>query len=97
MRTRRGNWCWALLKDEPMKVVFEPGRARAFGQGEPAAHVLAKVAKIVWPMSGANCAGVPIMPTIDAEALDTIALIPYGSTTLRISQFPVGILKNDRK
>ena len=84
---------YAILADEPKKAVLEPEKAGAFGKGEPAAHVLVKAARIDWPMDGASCAPVPIMPGITEEDVTTLKLVPYGHTGLRISQFPMGIVK----
>ena len=83
-------WNYALVNDEPMKVVFEPENIGAFGQGEPAVSVLVKGALVPdWGMNGANCAVTPIAPVVDKNAVETVRLVPYGSTGLRISQFPV--------
>jgi hypothetical protein len=91
--TTDADWGFAILADEPKKGVLEPEKAHAFGKGEPAAHVLAKAAKIIWPMDGASCANVPIMPAVTEEDICTVKLVPYGSTCLRISQFPMGVIK----
>ncbi len=91
--TTDGEWGFAIMADEPKKGVMEPEKARAFGKAEPAAHVLAKAARIIWPMDGASCANVPIMPGVSEEDIRTIKLVPYGSTCLRISQFPMGVIK----
>ena len=84
---------YAIMTDEPQKAVLEPEKATAFGKGEPAMHVMVKAAHIDWPMDGANCAPVPIMPGVTEDDITTIKLVPYGSTGLRISQFPAGIIK----
>ena len=83
-------WNYALVSDEPMKVVFEPQNIGAFGQGEPAVSVLVKAARVPeWGMNGANCAVTPIAPAVDKDSVETVRLVPYGGTGLRISQFPV--------
>ena len=85
-----GPWNYALVNDEPMKVVFEPENTGAFGQGAPAVSVLAKAAIVPeWGMNGANAAVTPIAPAVKKENVETIKLVPYGGTGLRISQFPV--------
>ena len=89
-------WNWALVRDEPMKAVLEPDKAAAFGKGEPAARVLVKAAPVDWHMDGANCAAVPILPKLNAEDVETIELVPYGGTGLRISQFPQGSVGETR-
>ena len=91
--TTDDDFGYAILADEPKKAVLEPEKAGAFGKGEPAAYVMVKAAHIDWPMDGASCAQVPIMPAITAGDVTTLKLVPYGSTGLRISQFPMGIIK----
>lgn len=86
-------WNWALVRDEPMKAIFSPEKAAAFGKGEPAAKVLVKAAPVDWPMDGAVCASVPMVPALSEQNTQVIELVPYGSTGLRISQFPVGVVK----
>jgi len=81
-------WNWALLRDEPMKVVFEEEKTTAFGKGEPGIRVMAKVVPTEWKMDGGNAGSVPMAPKSDAPA-QVIELVPYGGTGLRISQFPV--------
>ena len=83
-------WNWALLRDEPMKAVYGKGGATAFGVGEAPVRVLAKAAPVDWPMDGASCASVPMVPVVDEDDASVIELVPYGGTTLRIGQFPLG-------
>ena len=92
--TTDSHWGYAIMTEEPKKAVLEPENAHAFGKGDPAAYVLVKAAKIDWPMEGASCANVPIMPSVSEDEMETIRLVPYGATGLRISQFPMGVIKN---
>ncbi|NLF27344.1 MAG: hypothetical protein GX592_05545 [Clostridiales bacterium] len=90
------EWGWALVRDEPMKAVREKGVERPFKRGEPPVKVLAKAVPIDWHLSGANSAPIPILPKLDARETYTVELAPFGWTDLRISQFPIGELRQDK-
>jgi len=81
-------WNWALLRDEPMKAVYDDERRDAFGKGEYGVRVLAKAVPVEWEMEGGNAASVPMAPKADSAA-GVIELVPFGDTGLRIGQFPV--------
>ncbi len=88
--TTEDSWNWALLRDEPMKVVREEERTQAFGKDKEhhGVHVLAKVTQVDWPMDGADTAAVPMAPKAGPRA-QVMELVPFGDTCLRIAQFPV--------
>ena len=89
-------WNYALAKDAPMKAVFHPENASAFKKGESAVEVLVKAAKLEdWGMENGSCQTPPILPAIEADQLETIRLVPYGDTSLRISQFPYGTIAGE--
>ncbi len=88
-------WNRALVRDEPMKLIQIEEDISAFGCGESAVGVMVKSAKIDWPMDGANCAPVPMVPMLSRSALDILELVPYGEAPLRIAEFPIGVLRDD--
>ena len=88
--TAESPWNWALVRDEPMKAVYNGGEVHAFGVGEAPVKVLVKAAPVDWPMDGGSCASVPMVPAIRADSAQVIELVPFGGTGLRIGQFPLG-------
>jgi len=86
--TTEDMWNWALLRDEPMKVVVDDEKTDAFGKGDPGVRVLVKAVPVDWKMDGGNAGNVPMAPKSDVPA-QIVELVPYGGTGLRISQFPV--------
>ena len=83
-------WNWTILRSEPMKAVFGERAENAFKVGEPPVKVLAKLGKAdEWKMDGANCGATPIQPGVRRDSVETVELVPYGFTSLRISQFPI--------
>ena len=96
--TRAGEgWNRALVRDEPMKLIQVEEDVSPFGQGESAVSVMVKAAKIDWSMDGENCAAVPMAPRFGKSALDVLELVPYADAPLRICEFPLGAVKEDKQ
>lgn len=91
------GWNRALVRDEPMKLIQVEEDVSAFGKGESAVSVMVKAAKVDWPMDGASCAAVPMTPRFNKEMLDIVELVPYGEAPLRICEFPLGTVKEDKQ
>ncbi len=87
--TTEDEWNWAILRSEPMKAVFGEEAQRPFKSGEAPVKVLCKMGKAEgWGKNGENAEPTPIQPVVKKKTVQTIELVPYGYTSLRISQFP---------
>lgn len=83
-------WNWALLPERGFTVHYDPQGVAPFKHGH-ALRVEAYGARIPgWDLEGGSAGSPPIDPPVAAEAIEAISLVPYGDTSLRISQFPVG-------
>ena len=94
--TTETPWNWALVRDEPMKAVYA-GVPAAFGKSEAPVKVLVKAAPVDWQMDGGSAGSVPMVPAIRESEARVIELVPFGSTALRIGQFPLGRGRGDRQ
>ena len=90
------DWNFAILRDEPMKLIQIEVDVSAFGVGESAVGVMIKAAYIDWQKDGADCASVPMAPKINKESLEILELVPYGDAALRVTEFPMGALKEEK-
>ncbi|MET4783608.1 beta-L-arabinofuranosidase domain-containing protein [Glaciihabitans sp. UYNi722] len=64
---------WSLLAGGHAPVIVRASAARASG----------------WRMEGAQSAVPPLSPVMDRGTDDILALVPYGSARLRVTEFPV--------
>ena len=74
-------WNMALLPQEGFSLALEAGIPLLSAKGAVVEG---------WRKSGKRPAAPPIMPAVAPEAVGEIRLKPYGETTARIAQFPVG-------
>jgi hypothetical protein len=89
-------WNYALLldPDDPAKALsFEerpmPGQGSPFQQQAPPFVARIQSRRLpAWGMEQGAAALPPPSPVASSEAIETITLIPYGATDLRITEFP---------
>ncbi|MBQ3079526.1 MAG: glycoside hydrolase family 127 protein [Clostridia bacterium] len=87
--TTDDRWNRAIIRSEPMKAVFQGDNEKAFKCGEAPVKVLAKMGIAEdWGKNGENADQTPIQPVVRKATVETVELVPYGFTSLRISQFP---------
>ena len=83
------DWNWALVDDGELIAHMPAAHTGAFRQGELPSVTAEAVRAPEWNLSGANCAPTPVGMTVGNRTVETITLVPYGATGLRVSQFPV--------
>ena len=79
-----------------MKLIQIEEDVSPFKHGESAVGVMVKAAKVEWASDGANCAAVPMVPQLSKKNVDIIELVPYGDAGLRITEFPMGVVREEK-
>lgn len=91
------KWGYAILRDTNMKLISEPDDITAFGIGESAISVVVKAAAIDWKNDNINCGSIPMAPRFGKDLLDVLELVPYGDASLRITEFPLGAVREEKQ
>ena len=90
------KWNWALAEGGTLDAEFT-AREEPFGFGEGPVVTAEAVEAKDWGMKGANCGPTPIGLKAGRGGARRIRLVPYGDTSLRISQFPMATLEDEEK
>lgn len=87
----RSPWNYGLLTEQPIEVVVKGGVPSKPWRPEAAPIELVARGKLIpqWEVNDWVYGTLPYSPVESAKPVERIALIPYGCTTLRISEFPV--------
>ncbi len=83
------DWAYALLPDAGFSVACDPAAAAPFGQGNAVVIDAIGIPMPEWRLQQHSAAPPPVAPRAGRALAKRLRLVPYGDTTLRISQFPL--------
>lgn len=82
-------WNYALRAERGFKVEEAPVQGAPFDPDRPPVTVFATARRVPeWGLTDNSAGPTPISPVNTTEPEETVALIPYGSANLRITEFP---------
>jgi hypothetical protein len=93
------EWRYAVIKDQISKAEINklPPNERPFGDENPAISASMKLAPASqWRYKKGNAGELPEAFTINKKELKSIKLVPYGCTSLRITEFPIAKTTEDK-
>lgn len=90
----KSPWNYGILldskqPDKSFEVVERPIGFQPFSPRSAPVYLIAKGRKISnWTVQNSSAGDIPLSPVTSQEDSEDIVLIPYGSTNIRIAQFP---------
>ena len=82
-------WAYALLLGEGSDMRCDPAKAAPFGHSQPLTVEVKALALPEWAVKDGVADPPPIAPDADSACAESLVLVPYGATALRVCQFPV--------
>lgn len=84
-----GPWNYGLLPDAGFEVRTAPVPRQPFASGVAPLRLATRGRRVPsWTLDGASAAPPPTPPVVTGEPVEEIALVPYGSARIRVTEMP---------